>query len=130
MAAEQVEDSKMKNLLIISLLLIASVSKAQEECEIAFISEHYIVNNTIDTLHLSVDNKNQESFPTDAPTVFSISPGEKIKVSSLEWAGEFRNPTTWYKFILKTETTIDLNKAESWIFKQTEETVGEYIIVL
>lgn len=118
----------MKSILIILLTIITSLGNAQSECMIAYVSDNYIENMTSDTLYVSVDNKNQKSFPTDGPTLFSIEPGGKQKVSSLEWAEEFKNPTIWYTFEINSNDTTIINDPKKWIFKQIDETTGEFTL--
>jgi hypothetical protein len=117
----------MNHLTTLILLLSSFSNSAQTECEIAFVSDHYVFNNTTDTLQLSVDHRNQKSFPTEGPTVFTLLPESRTKVSSLEWAGEFRDPTGWYvmDFLGKDEIN-DPNNREMWRFEKTAETKGAY----
>ena len=73
----------MKLITTTILAIIAFTSYSQEMCELAFISDHIIVNQTEDTLHVYVDNKNQESFPTKGPTLVVVLPNSEVKVSDL-----------------------------------------------
>jgi hypothetical protein len=116
-------------ILIALVFSLAAMSQEEEpECEIAFISEHYVLNSTGATISLSVDNKNQASFPNDGPTLFEIAAGEEIKVSHLEWAGEFRGPTSWY--VIKNvnqPSDSSFNTPDRWVFKKLEDTEGRYL---
>ena len=117
-------------LFVLLTLMFSAEAVSQEEitsCEIAFISEHYVYNSTRDTISLSVDNRNQVSFPSDEPTLFEIPPGEEVKVSVLEWAGEFRDPTSWYIFQILDHPDDSFIIPERWVFSQIKETEGRYL---
>ena len=120
----------MRNLLLILLTLLQFSLIGQEECQLAYISDAFVINQSSDTLSLYVDHKDQVNFTTDGPIHYLIAPGERALVGSLEWAEEFRNPTTWYVF--STEEGIDrlLNQEELWQFSKRSETEGAFIFRL
>jgi hypothetical protein len=121
----------MKTLISILFFSSSIAIFAQTECLPAFISQHFIQNNTSDSLYLFVNNLNQKSFPTEGPTPIVIPPGEEMEVSTLEWASEFKNPTIWYVFDMNDiDKNKSLNDPENWTFKLINKTTGNYYYTL
>lgn len=120
----------MKSLLFVLGMSLTLSSQAQGECQKVYVSHHFVLNTTSDTVTIWVDNRNQKSFPTKGPKQFSIAPNERIEVSELGWAEEFRDPTTWYIFKVEPEGLTNLCDAKNWKFKKLSETQSEYSLTL
>jgi TonB family protein len=103
---------------------------AQGGCFNAYVSDYIVHNTTPDTVSIWVNNKNQKSFSTAGLTKHIIAPNAKVKVSSLEWAGEFREPTFWYVFKNETAGLTNLCDKENWKFEKTTEATGKFILTL
>lgn len=120
----------MKNILCLVLISFTFALQAQEGCQVSNTSDHYVLNNTADTVIILVNNRNQVSFATDGPTEFAIAPSARVKIADLEWAGEFRDPTGWYVFKVETGGLTPLCDKRNWIFKELTKTSGEYTLTL
>ena len=121
----------MKHFLLFIGLGLSTITFAQKgECEMSYVSHHFVLNSTSNTVTILVDNKNQKSFPTKGPKIVSIAPNERIEVSKLEWAGTFKDPTIWYVFKVETEGLTPLCDSKNWKFKKLSETQGEHTLIL
>lgn len=120
----------MKILILYLLIGFTGVLHAQGECQVVYVSDHYVLNNTTQSVTIWVNNRNQESFPTNGPQKYEIEPGARVKVSDLAWAEEFRDPTTWYVFKVNQTGLTRLCDKNNWIFEQLNETKGEYSLIL
>jgi TonB family protein len=120
----------MKIFLFLILFGLTGTIQAQGECLISYISDHYVLNNTNKVVTIWVNNRNQESFPTEGPQKFQITPGASVKVSDLEWAEEFRDPTLWYVFKIETAGLTRLCDKKNWKFHKVSETHGKYTLTL
>jgi len=120
----------MKYFLLFIGLGLSSLSQAQGECLMSYVSHHFVLNSTSDTVTIWVDNKNQKSFPTKGAKIYSIPPNERMEVSKLEWAEEFRNPTTWYVFKVLQKGLTPLCVSENWKFEKLSKSQGEYSLEL
>ncbi|MFT5823427.1 MAG: TonB family protein [Crocinitomix sp.] len=120
----------MKNILFFVFIGFVTNLYAQEECEVSNLSDHYVLNNTVDTVIIWVNNRNQVSFSTDGPEKYEIAPDARVKIAQLEWAGEFREPTGWYVFKVETSGLTPLCDKRNWIFEQLTERQGEYTLTL
>ncbi len=119
------------NLLILFALVFSQAALSQEElpeCQIAFTSEHYVLNASSHAIKLSVDHRDQGSFPTDGPRHYTIPADQEMKVSELEWAGEFRDPCSWYVFTIQDQDSdSSLAAPDRWVFEQVMEYEGRYL---
>lgn len=120
----------MKHFALILFIAFSINTFSQGECQMSYVSDHHIQNNTADTVVIWVNNKNQKSFSTKGPTKYSIAPRESKKVCSLEWAEEFREPTFWYVFKNETDGLTNLCDKANWIFEKKSETTAIYTLTL
>jgi TonB family protein len=120
----------MNKLVLVILLSFSAQMYAQGECLIAYVSDHIVHNTTSDTVYIWVNNKNQKSFSTEGLIRHIIAPNAKVKVSSLEWAEEFREPNCWYVFKNETAGLTNLCDKENWKFEKTSDTEGNFTLTL
>jgi TonB family protein len=120
----------MNRLLFLVLIAFSNAIYGQGECQISYVSDHYVSNNTADVVSVWVNNRNQKRVPFQAPEKFEILPGARIKVCDLEWAGEFRDPTQWYIFKVAPVGLTRLCDSSNWKFERLSETEGEYSLTL
>ncbi|NRA12409.1 MAG: energy transducer TonB [Crocinitomicaceae bacterium] len=120
----------MNYFLLILSLGASTLTFAQGECLMVYKSHHFVFNSTSDTVWIWVDNKNQKSFPTKGPKAFRIAPNERIEISELAWAEEFRDPTLWFAFKVKTQGLTRLCDSKNWEFERLSTTQGEYSLIL
>lgn len=122
----------MKHLVFLLFLFTASLGFTQEtECQIAFVSEHFVHNYTADTLYFIQDHKDKKKFGKQGSSMYSLPPYSITQVSSLEWAGEFRDPTAWYIMRFSdAEGLLDPNSSANWKFEKKDEAHGTYNLTL
>ena len=120
----------MKLFLLLLGIGISSLSQAQGECQMVYVSHHFVLNTTADTVTILVNNKDQVNYRTKEPEQFKIAPNERVEVSDLGWAEEFRDPTGWYVFKVETEGLTRLCDSKNWVFEKLSETQGEYSLTL
>lgn len=120
----------MKRFLFLLMFSITGTINAQGECQMVYISDHYVLNNTEDTVMIWVNNRDQENFATKGPTKYNIAPNARVKIAELAWAEEFRDPTGWYVFKVASKGLTRLCDKKNWIFEELSETKGEYSLKL
>lgn len=119
----------MKKILFFILISFTGLLQAQEECMIAYVSNHYVLNNTDNMVTIWVNRRNLHS-ADKGPEKYEIKPGERIKVSDLEWAGEFRDPIQLFVFKVIQKNLTPLCNEDHWKFKKIKKTEGEYLLTL
>ncbi|MCJ8292691.1 MAG: hypothetical protein HRT58_22580 [Crocinitomicaceae bacterium] len=119
----------MKKFLFFILISFTGSLQAQEECPIAYVSDHYVLNNTDNMVTIWVNKRNLH-FATKGPEKYDIKPGARIKISDLEWSGEFRDPTQWFVFKVTQKKLTPLCDGNNWEFKKIKKTEGEYTLTL
>lgn len=120
----------MRAIFLLLTVMFSYNAIAQGECQMVYESHHFVTNSTQDTVSIWVDYRDQENFPTDGPHKVLISPKERIEVSDLGWAEEFRDPTQWYIFKVEPNNLTGLCDPINWSFKRLSETQGEYDLEL
>lgn len=120
----------MNKLLFLILIGVSGSLFGQGECQISYVSNHYVFNNTSEMVTIWINRRNQEKIPFQAPEKLEIAPGARLKVCDLEWAGEFRDPSQWYVFKVAPLGLTRLCDAKNWKFERLSETEGEYSLSL
>ena len=97
------------------------------ECQIAYVADGRILNSTSDIITVWADSRpGQEMFALKADSIL-LPPGDTTKISSMEWAEEFRPPLEFYIFRTSDPKLDSLNDKENWVFRKLNETTGEFI---
>ena len=120
----------MNYVLLILGIGLSSITYSQGECMKVYESHHFVLNSTSDTVMIWVNNRDQNNFPTKGPNKFKIVPGNRIEISELAWAEEFRDPTQWYVSLVIPEGLTRLCDSKNWSFEKLSETQGEYTLIL